>query len=282
MTKFQKVQLYLSVIPGFSSIFVFLVTIFTLKRKRATTNEWLKFVAIFFGCSILASVVDTFLMTGITPALNVLVFTSIMFMANYLCVNLQISCKCRTEENKDEHQNYTQDKTVWIVAGIITFIGIVIVVICLVLNPNAQHIDDINGLENTTLAKISIDEFVSSNDHYRSSFTSYSHKGNQTKVSGKLYDVDYDQCSLKSKKFSGIHTLHATLTDHDSMILTIESTINSGNMEIIIVIDGVYYQHVTTESKQTIVLENIANKLVLVKMAAESADASIVSERKFT
>ena len=49
MTKFQKFQLYFSVVPGISSALVFLVTMYELKRKRATSKEWLKFMAIFFG-----------------------------------------------------------------------------------------------------------------------------------------------------------------------------------------------------------------------------------------
>ena len=84
---------------------------------------------------------------------------------------------------------------------------------------------------------------------------------------------------MYAKKFSGIDTLQATQTDSNSMTLTVESTLNSGNMEIIIVIDGEYYQHIPTGSKQTIVLEDIAGKLVLVKMAAESADVRVVVER---
>jgi len=276
MTKFQKFQLYFSVVP-ISSAFVFLVTIFDLKRKRATTKEWLKFMAIFFGFSILASVIDSFVMTGQNPALNLIVFTLIMAIANYLCIKLQMSCESMTDEQEETYKKV--NKIGWIVGGILAFIGIISAVIILAINSGPEHIEDNNGIEDTSLAVITIDEFVSTNDHYTALHSGFSEKGDQTDVFGTLDEVDYSRCSWSSKKISGIRTLQATQTDANSMTLTIESTLNSGNMEIIIVIDGEYYQHVNINSKQTIVLEDIAGKLVLVKMAAESAEMRTVVER---
>lgn len=277
MTKFQKFQLYFSVVPGISSALVFLVTMFELRRKRATTKEWLKFMAIFFGFSILASVIDSFVMTGQNPALNLIVFTLIMAMANYLCIKLQMSCESMTDEQEETYKKV--NKIGWIAGGILAFIGIISAVIILAINSGPEHIEDNNGIEDTSLAVITIDEFVSTNDHYTALLSGFSEKGDQTDVFGTLDEVDYSRCSWSSKKISGIRTLQATQTDANSMTLTIESTLNSGNMEIIIVIDGEYYQHVTINSKQTIVLEDIAGKLVLVKMAAESAEMRTVVER---
>ena len=278
MTKFQKFQLYFSVVPGFSSGLVFLVTMFELKRRRATTKEWLKFMAIFFGFGILASVWNEFVMTGENPILNLVVFGIIMAFANYFCIRLQISCESRSEEQEKIYKK--SQKIAWIVAGIMALIVLVVALVITVGNfIDSKQIEDTNGAENTSLAVITFEDFVSINNNYSASHSTYSDKGNQTKVPRTLDDVDYDRCGWSSKKISGIRTLQATQTDANSMTLTIESTLNSGNMEIIIVIDGEYYQHVTINSKQTIVLENIAGKLVLVKMAGENADMRSVVER---
>lgn len=276
MTKFQKFQLYFSVVPGFSSALVFLVTMFELKRKRATTKEWIKFMAIFFGFNILASVWNEFVMTGENPILNLVVFAIIMAFANYLCIQLQMSCESRSETQEKQHRNI--QKYAFIAGGVMAFIAIVAAVIIIATN-GLEHIEDTNGPENTSLSAISKEEFVSGKNLYTSNHCGFSEKGDQTNVSGTLKNQDYDRCSMYSKKFSGIYTLQATQTDANSMTLIVESTINSGNMEIIIVIDGQYYQHVTMGSKQTIVLEDVAGKLVLVKMAAESADVRVVVER---
>ena len=278
MTKFQKFQLYFSVVPGISSALVFLVTMYELKRKRATSKEWLKFMAIFFGFCIFISLVNEFMMTGENPILSMIVFTIIMAFANYLCIKLQMSCESMTEVQEKTYKKV--NKIGWIDGGIFAFVGIISAVIILAINSGPEHIEDINGAEDTSLAVITMADFVSTKGLYTAMHCGFTEKGEQTNVTGTLDDVDYDRCSMYSKKMSGIRTLQATQTDADSVLLTIESAINSGNMEIIIVIDGEYYQHVTTGCKQVIALEDIAGKLVLVKMAAESADITAVVERE--
>ena len=279
MTKFQKFQLYFSIVPGISSALVFLVTMFELKQKRATIKEWLKFMAIFFGFGILASVWNAFVMTGENPILNLIVFALIMAYANYFCIKLQMSCESRTETQEKQHRNI--QKYAFIAGGVMAFIAIVAAVI-IIATSGLEHIEDTNGPENTSLSAISREEFVSGKDLYTANHCGFSEKGDQTKVSGTFKSRDYDMCSMYAKKFSGIYTLQATQTDSNSMTLTVESTLNSGNLEIIIVIDGEYYQHVTINSKQTVVLEDIAGKLVLVKMAAESANERVVVETELT
>ena len=53
-------------------------------------------------------------------------------------------------------------------------------------------------------------------------------------------------------------------------------------MELIIVIDGQYDRHIPVNGRQTIVLEDIAHKLILVKLAAESAEVNVVAEREIS
>ena len=279
MRKFQKFQLYFSVVPGISSALVFLVTMFDLKRRKATTKEWLKFMAIFFGFVILASVFNHFVMTGENPILNLIVFGIIMAFANYFCIEMQMSCESRTEAQEKQYKNI--QKYAFIVGGVLAFIGILAAVI-IVATSGIEHIEDINGPDNTSLAVISLDDFVSGNNHYTASHIGYSENGEQTKVSGSLDEVDFDKCSWSSRKVSGIRTVQATQTDADSMTLIIGSTLNSGNMEIIIVVDGKCYQQISVNGVETITLDNIAGKLVLVKMAAESADMHVAVERIIT
>ena len=279
MTKFQKFQLYFSVVPGISSALVFFVTMFELKRQRATFKEWIKFMAVFFGFGALAAVMDTFVMSGENPILNVIVFTLIMALANYLCINQQAHCKTRSEAQENSHKKVKM--ITWIISGVIAFTVLIAVLVLALFNHiGSSHIEDNNGSENTSLAVITKEEFISVNNNYKATLTSGSQTGSQTDVSGRLEDCDYTRCSMSAKKASGIHTLQATQTDANSITLNIDSTLSGGNMEIIIVIDGEYYQHIPVNSKQSIVLENVAEKLVLVKIAAESAEVNIVVERE--
>ena len=173
MTKFQKFQLYFSVVPGFSSALVFRVTMFELKRKRATTKEWLKFIAIFFGFGILASVWNEFVMTGENPILNLVVFAIIMAFANYLCIQLQMSCESRSETQEKQHRNI--QKYAFIAGGVMALIAIVAAVIIIATNGH-EHIEDTNGPENTSLSAISKEEFVSGKNLYTANHCGFSEK----------------------------------------------------------------------------------------------------------
>lgn len=279
MTKFQKFQLYFSIVPGISSALVFFVTMFELKRQRATFKEWIKFMAVFFGFGVLTAVIETFVMSGENPILNVIVFTLIMSLANYLCINQQAHCQISSETQENSHKKVKI--ITWIISGVITFTALIVVLVLAISNHiGSSHIEDINGTEDSSLAVITREDFITVNNHYKATLTSGSQTGEQTNVSGRLEDCDYTRCSLSAKKTSGIHTLQATQTDANSITLHIESTLSSGNMEIIVVIDGEYDQHIPVNSKQSIVLEDVAEKLVLVKAAAESAEMNIVVERE--
>jgi hypothetical protein len=50
-------------------------------------------------------------------------------------------------------------------------------------------------------------------------------------------------------------------------------------MEIVILVDGAFYAYVPVNSTQTIRLEDVAQKLVVVKIAGESAAMNITVER---
>ena len=279
MTKFQKFQLYFSIVPGISSALVFFVTMFELKRQRATFKEWIKFMAVFLGFGVLTAVIETFVMSGENPILNVLVFTVIMLLANYLCINQQAHCETRSEEQENNHKNIKI--ITWVISGVIAFTALIVASVLVLSNHiDSRHIEDINGAEDISLAVITVEDFISVNNDYTATLTSGSQTGQQTNVNGLLEEYDYTRCSMSAKRTSGIHTLQATQTDANSITLNVETTLSSGNMEIVIVIDGEYYQHIPVNSKQSIVLQDVAKKLVLVKMAAESAELSIVVERE--
>lgn len=164
-------------------------------------------------------------------------------------------------------------KTAWlIIAGVTLLISLAFIAVVLLGN---SHIEDQNGPHNYALCQLTLDDLLADR-HSSSSFMSSTMKsGSQTEVSGGLRNYDYTKCTYKAKKFSGVQVLHATKTETDSLKLTIQAQVASGNLEVVILIDGQYYAHVPVNSGQTIVLEDIAGKLVEVKMAGESASVNV-------
>jgi len=260
MTKFQRIQKISSVIPFASSVFVFFATYIVLARKRATMKNWLQFFLIWALAFVAVFVVDTYLMTGLHPILNVIASGALLALANLFSVDLQIKCESRTEGSV-------------VFPSIIGFAIVAVVLTAIVLATmissfsNAmEHIPDTNGMENTNVTSYTQEQLVSAPDQ-RISYMSGSGFGG-------------DRGTFHAKKVSGIETVLTTESENDSLILEIDAQLNSGNMEVVIVVDGAYYAHVPLNMPQKIVLEDVAGKTVTVRFAAESADMSLTVVRE--
>ena len=170
-------------------------------------------------------------------------------------------------------RNYPLSKRVCIIA-VVAASAISIIGFCAIVF-SGSHIEDTNGPQNTKLAVLTMDDILS-DGHSSTTFASSSTcSGSNTNVSGKLREYDYDKITFRAKKTSGIQVLHATKINSARMTLHINARVETGNLEVIILVDGVYHSHVTIGSKQAIQLDGIGGKTVVVKMAAESAEVSI-------
>jgi hypothetical protein len=142
----------------------------------------------------------------------------------------------------------------------------------------SSDIEDTNG-DDTSLAVLTLDDLLSQKNQYSAFGMGHKIEGEQTRVNNKLEDVDYDTCSFSFKKISGTKTLHATKVNADTVTLHITSELASGNAEIVILVDGEYYDHAPVGQEQTFVLENASGKLVTVRLGAESAEVSVSVSR---
>lgn len=135
---------------------------------------------------------------------------------------------------------------------------------------------DTNGPENFALTEITRDDILSKDNNYRSSVGSASHSGRHTNIIGtRLRDCDYDYISKSFGKIHGVVILQATKISGNTLTLNISSSIESGNAEIVIIVDGEYYCSVDVNQDQSITLENVSNKEVIVKLAGEEAKMKI-------
>lgn len=275
-TKFQKIQLCLSIVPHLSTAFIAIVTMFVLKKRQAIFIEWVKFSLIFFGGFITAYVYSNYLMTGKNALLNTIVETLILFIANLLLINLQNRF---VSKSLNDRRSISHRKIIIIVVAIASslfisiFLGIKVSQTLLLHSNNT--INDENGSNNHSLAVISNDDIV--NESYGLTMLKFSQasSGEQTMILGELKRYDYDQTMFSASEISGIRTMQATLIPRDKLILTIDSSIEEGNMGIFIMVDGEIFCEVNVNCEETIVLEDIANKTVVVRFGAEKAKASI-------
>ncbi len=93
LTKFQKLQKWLSVIPFWSTFFITFVTMIVLKKEKAPGKLWFFFMLTFFISGIVVYLVNAFLMTGQHIILNLIVSGLLLAVTNFLFVDIQVMSK---------------------------------------------------------------------------------------------------------------------------------------------------------------------------------------------
>lgn len=285
--KFRKLQKASSIIPYYSTFFILIVTMIQLKKNRASPKLWGRFSLIFFISGSLVSFVDAFLMAGKNPILNVIVAGLIFGVANCALVDLQSESK-----KQMECCSQTPEANRGLPAGIIiSTVVIVLALICAVLSiiftsvffgEDSPDYVDTNGEDNTSLVHITVDEIISTTGDYVATNAAFYNDGGHTLVPASLDSTDYDNVVFRCKQINGILTLQTTKVHENTVTLNIDSEIRSGNMEIFILVDGTYFSHIEAGSHQTIELNDVAEKTIVVRMAAESAEVSLTVTRDYT
>lgn len=157
-------------------------------------------------------------------------------------------------------------------------VAVIAVILMAILIPFTLESDfvDTNGPDNFALTEISRDEILSKDNNYRSSVGSAKHAGKHTKIVGEeLRECDYDYVSKDFRNLHGVVVFLATKTSENILTLNINSSVESGNAEIVIIVDGKYYCSVDVNQAQSITLQGISNKEVIVKLAGEGAKMKI-------
>ncbi len=174
------------------------------------------------------------------------------------------------------YQRIANKKLIALCISIPVAIIVAILIAVIISLASESNFVDTNGPENFALTEITRDDILSKNNNYRSSMASEQHSGRHTNIIGtKLPDVDYDHISRSFGKIHGVVILQATKISGNTLTFNINSSVESGNAEIVIIVDGEYYCSVDVNQNQSITLQNISNKEILIKLAGEEAKMKI-------
>ena len=134
-----------------------------------------------------------------------------------------------------------------------------------------SEIPDLNGPDNYSLATLTESDILEDYGS-RMLMTGTSKQCEKTNVKGIYEDDDRDEVSSHAKIFDGVYTAQATKISGDALTFNISSVVKSGNFAIYILIDGEIYCQADINCNTEISLDNIKNKIVLVKIVGEGAD----------
>ena len=154
---------------------------------------------------------------------------------------------------------------------ILTFvIGLIIT-----LSSSSDFVDT-NGPENFSLVELTKEDIIKSDKNYRASMGSKQRSGGKTYVVGtKFREYDRDHITVSYGKLHGVKIHQDTKILGNTLKININSSIEQGNAEIIVMIDGEYYCSVIANQNQSITLQDISGKEVIVKLAGEDAKIKV-------
>lgn len=157
----------------------------------------------------------------------------------------------------------------------VAVIAAILIAVVILLTSESDFIDT-NGPENFALTEITREDILSERNSHVISMASKKHSGHRTNIVGTgLRDYDYDYISRSFGKINGILILQATKISKNTLTLNISSSVESGNAEIAIIVDGEYYCSVDVNQDRSITLQDVSNKEVIVKLAGEGAKMKI-------
>lgn len=158
-------------------------------------------------------------------------------------------------------------------------VAIFVLAICLI--PKVEYADT-NGPDNFALNTITRQDILKSRNSSSAFMSSKKCWGSGTKIlSGVYQEYDYTNVTCSYGKIDGVCVLQATKITGNTLTLNINSVVESGNAEIVILVDGEYYCSVDVNQNQSITLQGVADKIVLVKLAAESAKIKVDVSRTY-
>lgn len=281
MNKFQKAQKASSIVPFFSTFFITLATMIEFKKRRASTKLYIQAIVSVAASFIVAFFVNQWVLTGQHQILNYIAMGLLFLPANLYMVELQV--RSQTEEHQhsgtDEKVTGKHTRKYRVYLGAAGAVGVMALAMILALLIPLPQIEDLNGVNNTALAQIAMEEIVSTDRDYTAQMPRMYHDGAHSEAGGAYQDIDYERVQYKCKKFSGVYTIQATRVADHQVTVEIDSTLTSGNLEFFIFIDGQFHMRLAGNKDHSILLDDVAGKLILLKIGGESAEFAVTISR---
>lgn len=143
--------------------------------------------------------------------------------------------------------------------------------------PDVEKLD----LSNFSLENLTDNQIVCIESQYSAYRYKSSKNGNETGIDNQRYEAyDRDQLSFSAKKITGIHPLIATKVSDGNLHIKIESSLNSGEMKIVVIRDDKILEYL--EVGKVVELNYYADgeHTYYIKLLGKDANMSITVSRE--
>ena len=142
----------------------------------------------------------------------------------------------------------------------------------------------INPSNDSNIVKIDLDEFsletltdeqIIYGKQYRAYRYSGQNIGKSTGVGGRFEKVDCDKSTMTVKKITGVCVRSATKIKDSTLHLTIESTLNSGEMKIVVIRDEEIIEYLEVGQTHNLVYDVEGEHIYYVKFLCVEANTEV-------
>ena len=112
--------------------------------------------------------------------------------------------------------------------------------------------------------------------------TSFKRSGSRSGISSQYFDdEDGDKTEYSAKKVTGIKNVSATFTKDCTLVFNIDSTLESGNAEVVVIMDDKIVERFNAGEQKTLEYNVSGEHKFYIRILCEEAKISITTTREF-
>ena len=288
MPKFQKIQLFLSIIPYASTTAIFFITYWhcMVKYKKKQLN----FIIISIVSLIIGGLCYNVLSEYLGYIWSTVIAAVCLWIPNFLLIRIQnklvlaepttpsekneISDESLNEAPSTPKNKNSKKKVILIIVGIVATVLIVAAIVAGTIFYVKYQYDncrilDTNGQEDFTPVTITVEDVINRKKIDENMFFNSSGSGEVDAPEG------FSSChrySHKSRSYNGYREILKLESKSNTIVIDSTSSVASGNFKMFILIDNEYYKDLNINGTDSITIENANGKVITLYIIGEDAN----------
>lgn len=172
-------------------------------------------------------------------------------------------------------------KKICYIGAAIAAIGIIIVLLVGLLNPGGYNNSGVDASD-FKISELTSEQIVNTEGECKAFMTSFKRSGSRSGISSQYFDdEDGDKTVYSAKKVTGIKNVSATLAKDCTLVLNIDTTLESGNAEVVVIMDDKIVERFNAGEQKTFEYSVSGEHKFYIRILCEEAKISITTTREF-
>ena len=167
-------------------------------------------------------------------------------------------------------------KKICYIGAAIAAIGIIIVLLVGLLNPGGYNNSGVDASD-FKISELTSEQIVNTEGECKAFMTSFKRSGSRSGFD----DEDGDKTVYSAKKVTGIKNVSTTLAKDCTLVLNIDTTLESGNAEVVVIMDDKIVERFNAGEQKTFEYSVSGEHKFYVRILCEEAKISITTTREF-